>query len=268
MPIHSDLVIEDILDTDFELIDKVVMRCAYATQNKFGHLFDERVYENDLAARLRIEGFDVHTQKALKVYHGDFQKNYQLDLIVNHMIYEIKVVSAFTHEHKAQALNYAMLHNVRRVKLINFGCKMVEGLLLRNAVLNPERYKPDLFKDDMRLLTPCCGLLFGYLNDLIRDWGTHLSVKIYNEALIHLLGGEAHCLKRVQVSSDNQMLGTHLIQTHYQDYAFCVTAFTINQLLYQKHLQTLISSTSLKGIQWINLNRSRIEMTTLIEDEL
>lgn len=61
MPIHRSIELEDVRDLGFAELDAVVMRCAYATQNAFGRLFDERVYENDLACRLRAEGLDVRT---------------------------------------------------------------------------------------------------------------------------------------------------------------------------------------------------------------
>jgi hypothetical protein len=49
-------------------------------------LCDERVYENDVAARLRALGFtDIHTQVPVTVTHGDFSKTYFLDLVVNQM---------------------------------------------------------------------------------------------------------------------------------------------------------------------------------------
>ena len=89
MPIQCSLQLQDITDEDFSSIDEAVMRCAYASQNHFGRLFDERVYENDIAARLRREGFEVYTQVPIKVTHGDFEKIYVLDLIVNQMLYEV-----------------------------------------------------------------------------------------------------------------------------------------------------------------------------------
>lgn len=50
MPIHHTLELTNISDREFSEIDSVVMECAYATQNRFGRLFDEPIYENDLAA--------------------------------------------------------------------------------------------------------------------------------------------------------------------------------------------------------------------------
>ncbi|MCX6840126.1 MAG: hypothetical protein NTX35_20275 [Verrucomicrobia bacterium] len=43
MPIHRTLQLPSITDREFAEIDEVVMRCAYATQNHFGRLFDERI---------------------------------------------------------------------------------------------------------------------------------------------------------------------------------------------------------------------------------
>jgi hypothetical protein len=61
-------------------------------------------------------------------------------------------------------------------------------------------------------------------------------------------------------------LGTHPVQLHSPDHAFTVTAFTRNHSLYRKHLDILLTHTNLKAIQWINLNHSRIEITTLEKD--
>jgi hypothetical protein len=46
-------------------------------------------------------------------------------------------------------------------------------------------------------------------------------------------------------------------------HAFVVTAFSSHQPAYQKHLEVLLDHVALDGIQWINLNRSRLEVTTL-----
>lgn len=69
MPITPSLHLEPVSDDEFAIIDKAVMRCAYAVHNKFGRLYDERIYENDLAARLRAEGFDVYTQGPVNLSH-------------------------------------------------------------------------------------------------------------------------------------------------------------------------------------------------------
>jgi GxxExxY protein len=263
MPIHRTLELQSVSDADFDVIDEAVMRCAYATQNKFGRLFDERIYENDLAARLRAEGFEVHTQVAVTVSHGSFEKTYYLDLIVNHMIYELKVVASLLEEHRAQGFHYAMLQNIRRVKLINFGEAKVRGDIVRNAITEEARHQPTLRKAGWRVLSPNCERLFDHLKAIIKDWGMHLSSQIYNEALIHHFGGEAHCLRRLEVCSGNLTLGTHPVQMHSEQHAFTLTSLTRNHAAFRQHLVTLMEHTELKAIQWINLNHARVEITTL-----
>jgi GxxExxY protein len=267
MPIHRTLNLRSVTDAEFDFIDEAVMRCAYASQNKFGRLFSERIYENDVAARLRAEGFEVHTQVPVTVTHGDFSKTYYLDLVVNDLLYELKVVATMVKEHEAQGLHYAMLQDVHRVKLINFGGDLVRGKLLRNAISESDRHHPTMSNTGFRILTPHCDHLVTHLKQLIKDWGTHLDNHLYSEALIHHFGGDGQCLRRIEVTASDRKLGTHLIQLHSPQHAFVVTAFHSKQTSYRHHLDVLLEHVSLDAIQWINLNRSRLEMTTIQRDD-
>jgi GxxExxY protein len=263
MPILPSIHLNALSDDEFATIDKIVMRCAYAVHNKFGRFFDERIYESDLAARLRAEGFDVQTQVPILVTHGNFQKTYYLDLIVNHMLYELKTASTLTCDHKAQALHYAMLQNVRLVKLINFGERQVIGKLLSNALYERERYNFILKTQNMRFFTQHCERLVDYLRKLICDWGTHLSNRLYNQALVDHFGGEAHCVHRIEIENNLRILGSHSVQLHSEDYAFVVTSLSHDHSSYHQYLNALLAHSKLKGIQWINFNRSEVEVTTL-----
>ena len=263
MPITPSLRLKPVSDDEFAIIDEAVMRCAYAVQNKFGRLFDEQVYENNLAIRLRAEGFDVYTQAPIDVTYDGFRKTYFLDLVVNHMPYELKVVSTLTGEHDAQALHYAILQNIPLVKLINFGEQRVRGKLLRNAVSITARHHPTLLDSGPRFLTPNCERLVTYLKAIIHDWGTHLLTQLYNEAIIDFFGGEAYSLRRMELWDGPLLLGTHRVQLHADGHAFIVTSLSHDQAAYQEHLKVLLTHARLKGIQWINFNHSRVEITTI-----
>ncbi len=267
MPIHRTLNLRSVTDAEFDFIDEAVMRCAYASQNKFGRLFDERVYENDLAARLRAEGFEVHTQVPVTVAHGSFEKTFHLDLVANHMLYELKAVAALVKEHEAQGLHYAMLQDIRRVKLVNFGDAKVQGKLLRNAISETARHQPAMRQSGWQMLTPQCERLITHLKELMKDWGTHLDSRLYCEALVHHCGGEAHCLHRVEIVDGHRTLGTHLVQLHAPRHAFVVTAFRSPQPAYQRHFELLLTHAGLDAIQWINLNHARLEVTTLQRED-
>ena len=263
MLIHPSLQLKSVSDTDFAVLDKAVMDCAYAAHNKFGRLFDERIYENDVAARLRALGLEAHTQVPVRVEHGTFQKTYYLDLVVNHMLYELKVVSILTSDHDAQALHYAILQDIRLVKLLNFGEVKVRGRLLQNALESKERKHPTLRKTGMTFLTPNCEQLVSHFRALLHDWGTHLSASLYSEALVHHFGGEPHCVQRFELKDHQLTLGTHRVQFHSEDHAFIVTSLHRDQQAYRRHLDVLLSHTRLKAIQWLNLNQGRVEITTI-----
>ena len=267
MPIQPTLELHNISDAEFSEIDSVVMGCAFATQNHFGRLFDERVYENDLASRLRAEGLSVHTQVPVTLAHCGFEKTYYLDLVVNHMLYELKAVGALTGEHHAQALNYAMLQDIRLVKLINFGEAKVRGRLLRNALSKEERYQTTMNLADWRIVGSHCGGLINQMQSLIEDWGTHLDFRLYRDALVSFYGGEANCFQRVELLSGTELLGTHSVQQHDANLAFAITAFNKSQDAYRQHLKVLLEHVPvLRGIQWLNMNHSCLEAFTIERD--
>jgi hypothetical protein len=59
------------------------------------------------------------------------------------------------------------------------------------------------------------------------------------------------------------LLGTHRVQLHADGHAFIVTSLSNDQAAYQEHLKVLLTLARLKGIQWINLNHSQVEITTI-----
>ncbi|MSU50847.1 MAG: GxxExxY protein [Opitutus sp.] len=263
MPIRRTLSLRDLTQPEFDTLDAIVMRHAYASQNKFGRMFDERVYENDLAQRLRGEGFEVHTQVPVSVLHGTFEKTYFLDLVVNQMLYELKTVAALLAEHQAQGLHYAMLRDIRRVKLLNFRSAKVQGDLVYNAVTEAGRHAAQFCTDRWRPLSDACPRLVALVRSLVADCGTHLSSRLYNGALVHCLGGEEACLQRIAVSDSMTTLGTHMVQFHGPGIGFVVTAITRHTDEHRRHLQCLLDHLALKGIQWINFNHAQVELRTL-----
>ena len=263
MPITCMLKLRNTTDEEFRRIDDAVMRHAYASQNKFGRLFDERIYENDLAVRLRFDGFDVHTQVPVAVTHSSFEKTYYLDLVVDHMLYELKVVSQLLAEHQAQVLHYAMLNDVQRAKLLNFRSARVEGWLQYNPMTEALRHQPKWITREWKAATPGCERLLTHVTDIVQDWGTHLDSRLYHEAIIHHFVGELECLQRVPVMQQGRLLGTHLIHRHAMDHCFVVTAIHRDVDEHRRHLQCQVENLEVKAMQWINFNHSDIEFTTL-----
>ena len=95
MPIYCPLDIRNLSNDEFKERDRWIMRCAFDTQNALGRLCEERVYEQDIARRLRAIGFrSVETQVPIVVSHGNFSKTLRVDLIADDAVYELKCVAA------------------------------------------------------------------------------------------------------------------------------------------------------------------------------
>jgi hypothetical protein len=71
-------------------------------------------------------------------------------------------------------------------------------------------------------------------------------------------------IQRLELMSGDVSLGTHPVQMYGTDEGFVLTAFTRPQPTCRQHLEVLLKhAPSLIGIQWINLNYSRLEVTTI-----
>ncbi len=264
MPIHCPLTIRPLSDTAFAEIDRVVMGCAFASQNTLGRLCDERVYENDLVVRLRAEGFtEAHTRLPVTVKHDSFSRIYRLDLVVNQMVYELKAVGGLAPEHDAQAIHYAALLSIDRVKLLNFRTPRVVGKLTRSPFARIDRTQTRSVEGRWQPMSDRCEGLKRRMQALLADWGAFLETQLYEEGLVHFHGGEGACVRFTPVVRNGVELGAHRTPCHADKVAFVITALSDSTEAYEQSLRRLMSFTSLRGIQWMNLNRAEVEFVSL-----
>jgi GxxExxY protein len=242
-------------------IDKIVMSCAYDTQNELGCLCDERVYENVLSSMLSSAGMNiVQTQIPVSVSFEGFEKIYRLDLVVEHALYELKVASGLVPLHDAQALHYAMMLSINHVKLLNFRTPRVQGRLRYNALLSDDRSLSDWNDSDWQSYSQECAHLHNRFHDLLNDWGTALESRLYEEALVHFSGGADLCSSRVPVVRSGIEVGAHVINSHAENIAFVVTGLP-DPTSHRRHLEKLIRFLDLRAIQW-GVQRRSTQRTT------
>lgn len=264
MPIHCPITIKPLAPEAFETVDYQIMGHAYASQNELGRLCDECVYQADLKARLLADGFrSVLTEVPVTVTHRDFTKKYYLDLVVEDALYEFKVNSTLVGEHEAQLLNYVLLLGLQRGKLLNFRPAKVQGQIVATSLTPDERKHFKVVDTDWSSLTPECARLRQTMCELLQDWGAFLDLALYQEALMFLLGGETKVRNLVNLNRSGLNLGAQPMFTHSAEVAFRLTAFTKSGDTAPSHLRRLLALTSLKAIQWLNLNHTQIEFTTI-----
>lgn len=264
MPVHCPVQIKPLDAAAFEDLDYGVMGHAYACQNELGRLCDECAYHADLKARLLADGFrSVLSEVPVTVTHRDSSKKYYLDLVADDALYELKAEAALVGEHDAQLLNYMFLLGLPRGKLLNFRPLKVQGKIIATSLTQAERRRFTAISKHWNDLSPACGVLRQTMLDLLQDWGAFLDLALYQEALIHFLGGASNVERRVSLTRGDLALGQQRMLVHAPGMAFRMTAYTESQNYIESHLRRLLALTDLKAIQWINLNHAKIEFATI-----
>lgn len=102
-----------------------ILKLFYEVYNELGHGFLEKVYQNALYTELKNNGFEVESQKQIKVYYKNVEVGeYYADLIVNDkVILELKATESITEAHEFQLLNYLKSTKIEVGLLLNFGKK-------------------------------------------------------------------------------------------------------------------------------------------------
>lgn len=264
MPITCHASIRVLTLEDFKRLDHEVMRHAFASQNELGRLCEEAVYQADLAARLRANGFsETHTRMGVRVSHFDFAKTYYVDLLADHALYELKAVPVFSDRHRAQLIHYMLLLGLRCGKLLNFGSERVDGRLHATRLTPSIRRKITTDMSRWQPQSPHCEGLQKIMLALLDDWGAYLEVSLYEKALIHFLGGPDWVNQRVPLCRGAVTLGDHPMNIHTRGNGFVVTSFTTELAVHETNLRKLLAHSPLRTLQWINLKHALIQFTTL-----
>ena len=99
--------------------------------------------------------------------------------------------------------------------------------------------------------------------DLLQDWGGFLSTSLYQEAVMHFLGGRETVEKQVDFIVGPQVVGRQRIRLLDDANAFGFTAIKANPHYYEQHLRRLLRHTHLNAIQWVNMINHNITFKTI-----
>lgn len=264
MPIECALDVEPLTQDEFGELDYRVMRQAFGCQNELGRFCKENAYQYDLQSRLLADGFQcVEVEVPVSVSHMDFTKVYSLDLVADNGVYELKAVTALSSEHQAQLLNYLFLLDIHRGKLLNFRPPSVQGRIHATSMVREDRRRFRVDSSRWERLSDCCDTLRQVMYDLFSDWGACLSLRLCEQGLTHFCGGESQVIQRMPLAREGVSLGTQRFHVHSPGVAFRITAETKQIADTESHLRRLLNVTQLDAIQWINLNRADIQLTTV-----
>lgn len=266
MPIEHGIKAKLVPEDDFYALDYEVMGLAFSIHRELGRLWNERIYQNELAYRCQKAGFEkVETEVPIQVSYRDFNKTYSVDLLLNDaVIYELKTVHVLIGEHQQQTLNYLFLLGMQHAKLINMRPPSVEHRFVSTRLTPQKRYDFTIDARHWQELDEDGLWLKQLMINLLNEWGAYLEVTLFYDAIAHFRGGEENVVKKIEVVNGLHVLGTQKAHLINSEIAFKITCMTKDEQYYENHLRRFVQHTRLKAIQWINFNHDRIAFKTVL----
>lgn len=260
MPIEPSIQTSRISQEDFKEIAFAAMQHVFAIHAEFGRFFDEKIYKLEFASRMK----DVLLEVAVDVIHGTFTKRYFADAIAGSAaLFEFKTVETLHPKHTAQAIHYLQLLDLPHGKIINVRPERVQHKFVNcNKRLVTSR-DPSVTDQEWNRGTPGADQFRDTLMALIHDWGTGLELPLYEEALTHLLGGEAAVNTDVRVYGERSHLTDQRMRLVAPNVAFKLTALPGASPSFVVHARRLLKHTSLEAIHWANITQKNVTFATI-----
>ena len=256
MPIFVDGPIRVMSQQEFGTVAYEVIRHAFAVHADMGRLFDEQVYQNELCRRLAGRG--VSEAKVI-VSFQEFQTILRMDLVVDQgAIFEIKTALDFHDQHRQQLIQYLMLTGLHHGKLINFRPEQVQHEFVNSSVTLAERQAFEVESHGWDRSLPGCQTFEELITSGLRDWGTGLDLQLYEQLVIHFLGGQVAVEHEIDVVSGGQRLGSHLARMINPVTAYKLTSIQRDLKAFESHLRRFIEYTTLEHLLWVNITLQKV----------
>lgn len=264
MPIITSTPIAVSDQESFHAVDKIATGCAFDIHNEMGRYLDERLYQAELAARLRDQRLAVVREMKITLTLDGFGRDYYVDILVNGaVIIETKTAEALTAAHRAQVLNYLYLCGLHHATLLNFRPERVQHEFVSTRLTPESRRQVTWNLGDWKPLCAGCETLHSTMQRALADWGSGLDPALYRDAVVYFLGGEAKVIREVEVASAHGVIGTQKVQHLANDIAFSITASIHRPQAVEDHHRRFLQHTPLRAIQWVNLNRQTVSFHTI-----
>ncbi len=263
MPVKSPIQFEVISMETMRNIDYQVMRSAFAIHNELGNGNNEIMYKRALGNELFQDDITVSLELPVELIFGDFRKTLYLDMVVDdRVVYELKAAKQLTSSHENQLMNYLILAQSNRGKVINFGSAVVESRFVKSVISSSDR-KIFEFIFDERVDKKFCKLV----EELVSDWGTGLAIGWYEEALVHCLGGFSNVMRDIPMQLKGQPIGSQRFPMAREKTAIQITALKTQNLRDQANLHhKILRAADLDSIYWVNIARGLVSIRLVTKE--
>ncbi len=261
MPIEVKAAIREVTLDEFREVVFEAMKVFFAVHNEIGRLFDEAVYKKIVASRHGC----VHTEVPIDVIFESFRKRYYLDMLFCGCApFEVKACRSLLPEHFAQLINYLFLTGLPHGKLLNVRAPLVEHQFVNAPATYEERTQFSVDESEWQPMWQGDVIWKEWFTEAVRDWGTELELPLYVDAVAHILGGVERVEQQVDVTWQEQVMGSQYVQLAGPTAALRVTACRRDVEPMRKHLRRLLDHTRLKAVQWVNVTRHQLTFRTIV----
>ena len=261
MPIAVDVELRHLNQHEFGALAYEVMECVFKVHATLGRFFDEDVYRDAIACRLPSARKEV----PITVCFDTFRKDYCMDLLVDGAaVFELKTVDTFSNRHHSQLINYLLLSELPHGKIVNLRSERVQHRFVNTSLTRADRSQFSIDTKAWNVIEESQKELAFWIEAAVRDWGTGLERRLYEEAVIHYLGGPEKVVGKASVTLDSQEVQQQPVLWAGRETIIRVTALDPASLAsHEEHLRRLVNHTHVVALQWINVGNSQLTFKTI-----
>lgn len=261
MPITVHADVRRMAQEEFAQVAYDFMQCVFAVHNEMGRFFSEEIYRDAITRRFS----DAQREVQIVVRFEDFVKEYFIDLLVSGgAIFELKTVSALTTSHRSQLLNYLLLTGLSHGKLVNLRPVSVEHEFVNTSLTKEDCIQFDVDDRNWREVPGSSRPLAPWFVSLLHEIGAGLILHLYEDAVMHFLGGEEVAVQDVEVLDNTGRVGNQKLRLAVPGWSFRITALdSTGHSRFEEHVRRFLNHTHLHGIQWINVTRKQVVFRTI-----
>jgi GxxExxY protein len=261
VPIIVDAAVRRLGQQEFAAVAYSVMECVFQVHRELGRFFDEAVYRDAITARVAGARKEVR----IAVRFDGFFKEYLVDFLVQGgAVFELKTVEGLNSRHQAQLINYLLLMGLGHGKLVNLRTEKVQHRFVNTSLSFVDRAEFAIDASQWRPVEDCHQALLSWLEGAVREWGTGLERRLYEEAVIHFFGGEEKVLGHTAVLLDRQHIRLQPVFWAGENTIFKVTTLECQFLdAHREHLCRFVDHTRVQALLWINVGPRRLTFKTI-----
>ena len=158
---------------------------------------------------------------------------------------------------------YLYLCGLHHATLLNLRPERVQHEFVSTTLTYDQRRRITWNLTNWTPLCSSCELLQNTLARALESWGARLDIVAYREVVVHFLGGEAAVAKEVEVWSRHGMLGQQKMYLLSPEIGFWITAAGACLGPALDHQRRFLQHTSLRAIQWVNLDGQTVTFHTI-----